>query len=834
VVNQEVGTETTSKEDHNGAATTSTMSITQIVTGSSVVVSQVIATSSMNPKTVITEVVNGKTVVTDIQANSPGSKTAVTAIISGQTVVTEVQAASSPPAPDQTTLTATVVNGQTLVTETPTTAPVPSQAVVTTVINSGTRVTGVYKTVVTAVVSGKTIVTDLINTGSARSSTLITAVISGQAIVTTVGLCNTTPTTSTASALPDLATSIYTTTTQYVSVIRTTGTDGEATSFSAVVVQTMITTSTGNGTRTVTQTSPTRPSQPKLSLSSSEKVVKGTFTTASYFAAQYLPSLVAVVIKAMWEMVFAAIKLVQPFERMNHAGGATAKYSVFAQYLSTSLSLDVLRSSGHGNFMPVAAASALVLVQIGTPLAAAAMSVRSSDICIIDDLERRCAPLWIVNKHMLRGVQASLGACMVLAVVLAVSLRRVRSGVSFDPSSFGALATMMNHEQLLQILQRLPPDIDNDTFEEVLDEHLFRVGYHKTSEGTSSYGIVASKEEGTASRSSFHRCDEYDYHAVTDSGLEVVNPEIECNSDANKFFQHNTHPTSYTHTTIITRIRNALITDVLSLLSITTLLALILAFYLDTQDDVFNTFFNSGTVWPKLLTVGLATIVSLQMSHIERVVRITEPFRRLAANAQYTTNTPNETTLLISRSGTPYSNLFQCVSLLASHELHGGRMTFQTLVALTAVFSDLNIIAVSGVVFSDAQTLAVYQGSSISSIVLTSIIFLLWLVILFWWRNNKTVNIVRAMKGAGTVGGMMRYLGGGGKDIVGEVARIMEEWEMRGLTGRVEGTVDNELKPCFGRFVGSDGGERWCVGFLKVEDEKEQQIFSDRRGSEHV
>lgn len=828
VVTEVVGTQTIVREEQKISTAGNVQSVTQVISGSTVVVPLVVATGLAGSSTMITEVVNGKTVITELQVTAPApSKTTVTAVVNGQTIVTELQVTA--PAPSKTTVTA-VINGQTTVTEMQVTGPASSKTAITTVVNGQTIVTEVYKTVVTAVVSGKTIVTEVVNTGPAVSRTLITEVVSGKTIITEVGITQPVSVATTANALAESSAAIYTTTTQYISVVTKTGTDGKLTSFSAVVVQTMIATSTPiTTTRTATQTSATRPPQPTLNLSSSEEVVRGSFTTASYFAAQYLPPLVAVIIKAMWEMVFAAIKLIQPFERMNHAEGAAAKYSVFAQYLSTSLSFDVFRSLSHGNFIPLAAAFALVLVQIGTPLASAAMSVKASDICIIDGQERWCAPVWVVNKPMLRSVEASLGACMLLAIFLAILMRRFRSGIPSDPSSFGALALLMNHEQLHRDIQRVPPDTDNNIFEDALEHHQFFLGYQKTAEGTAKYGIIASKE-GEASNSNLPSRNGYNYHAVANPGLETIVPEIVLNPNSDVSSQYSTHSNSYTRTSILTRARNALVTDMLGLASTTILLALLLTYYLDNNDDAFNTFFNSGTVLPKFLVVGLATIASLQMSHIERVIRITEPFRRLAANTRHTSHVPNETTLLISRSGTPYSNLPQSITLLVSHELHGGRMTFQTLIALTAVLSDLNIIAVSGVVFSEAQTLAVYQGSCISSIALTSAIFLMWLVVFFWWRNNKTVKIVRTTKSAGTIGGMMRYLGGGGKDVVDEVSRIAEEWDVRNSTGRFEGG-DNGLKPCFGRFVGSDEKERWCIGFLRTEGERENVGMRERRQS---
>jgi len=189
----------------------------------------------------------------------------------------------------------------------------------------------------------------------------------------------------------------YTTTTQYTSLVTTAGTDGKLTSFSAVVVESVVLTSTPavlTVRPTTTSTSPpsstSRSQHPSFVLSSSEKVVNGTFTKYRYAVAMYLPACLAVLVKVVWEIVFASINLMQPFERMAAACGVKAQYSVFAQYLSSAISLDMFTSLGHGNLVPLWSVLLYLVVQIGAPLAAISMAIRSRDTCIIDGRQNRC------------------------------------------------------------------------------------------------------------------------------------------------------------------------------------------------------------------------------------------------------------------------------------------------------------------------------------------------------------------------------------------------------------------------------------------------------------
>ncbi|KAK5938682.1 hypothetical protein PMZ80_008873 [Knufia obscura] len=627
----------------------------------------------------------------------------------------------------------------------------------------------------------------------------------------------------------------YTTTTQYTSMVTTTGANGKVTSFSAVVIETVVlTTSPAPQTLTSSRTSSattkpsvTRPPQPSFVLTPSEKTIDGTFTKASYFLSMYLAPLLAVVIKAMWETVFAAIRLIQPFERMAGPVGAGA-YSLFAQYLSSSFSFDMFNSIGYGNLLPLWSAILYSIVQIGAPLAAASMTVKSRDICIIDGKERRCDPTWVVNVPLLRGLEGVLVTCLILVFLVLWSARRSRSGVSSDPSSLASLALLMNHESLLHDIQQVDPDADHSAYEAALEGHRVRLGHHNNNGDRRMYGIISSggtklpelDDESTAYgsntiRSSTH----YTYQAIHNPATTVQS-------------------SSYARTTFVSRARHNFTMDILGLFFPLTLLTLVLTFYLDNNlNDIFNKFLNSNTIGPKLVLVGLASLSSLHLSHLERSVRITEPFRRLAANAPHsnpssllsffgrakrrantrTTPAPPETTILISRSGTRYSNIPQCLALLARHQLHGGRMMFQTLLSLTAILSDLNIIAVAGVPYNDAMTWEVYQGSCIASLAITSWIVLMYIVVLFWWRRNEVVQVVGGRsisKGVGTIGGLMRWLLSGGPEVIEAIGRVKEErnawkeWKKRYAHEGESGT-----KVWFGRtgVVGANGKERWAV-----------------------
>lgn len=459
---------------------------------------------------------------------------------------------------------------------------------------------------------------------------------------------------------------------------------------------------------------------------------------------------------------------------------------------------------------------------VGGPVAAASMRAQARSYCNVDGIQMRCDPVWVVNVVLLRGVEVALGVCLGLVLLMLRSVRGRKSGVASDPSSLASLASLMNHEPLLNDIQKINPDSDCATPEHALAQHQFFIEYHKNPQGHLRYGIIGlrstkvdferSKLKGNSSSSNAYISNAnggYRYHSVP-------NPSRSSYPSARITFLH--------------RARNHLLSDILGLLLPLTLFIRILTWYLDNNDDSLNNFFNSNTLWPKLLLVALATLSVLHLSHLERVVRITEPFRRLAVDPnsnQPPRNRPSppETTLLISRSGTPYSNIINCISLFLSQDLlrrRSGRISFQTLVTITAVLADLNTIAAASVAFNDAQTWRVYQMSSTASITLSAWTVLVYLVFLLWWRRSESVRAVSEDPmglnvWVGTIGWTMRWLllGQNIEDVLEAVARAREHADKRQLKQWDLGTEYrgrremNASGPniCFGK-IGSVGANR--------------------------
>lgn len=124
----------------------------------------------------------------------------------------------------------------------------------------------------------------------------------------------------------------------------------------------------------------------------------------------------------------------------------------------------------------------------------------------------------------------------------------------------------------------------------------------------------------------------------------------------------------------------------------------------------------------------------------------------------------------------------KCLSLLGKHELHGGGMTYQTLISITTILSDLNTITVAGILYNDATTWEAYRGSCIASFAITSWTPLMHIIFLFWWRRNDVVQVFGGKsisKGVRAIGGLVKWLATSEPGAVEAVGRVRGEREVR-------------------------------------------------------
>lgn len=134
-------------------------------------------------------------------------------------------------------------------------------------------------------------------------------------------------------------------------------------------------------------------------------------------------------------------------------------------------------------------------------------------------------------------------------------------------------------------------------------------------------------------------------------------------------------------------------------------------------------------------------------------------------------------------------------------------MWFEFVIGVTAVLSDLNIIAVSGVLMTFSQTKGAYEFSSLTALVITGWMVIVNLVVIFWWRRQPGVrNLPRQPE---TVGVVLSYL------CNSKMAYDFANMGMEGLNEaeRDEMILSKGMRYRFGVIRGEDGKDRYTVDY---------------------
>lgn len=528
---------------------------------------------------------------------------------------------------------------------------------------------------------------------------------------------------------------------------------------------------------------------PRFEVGFFEVVVKGTFTDFTFFTARYLVPILAVFIKAYGECIVSSLKLMEPFHRLSSASGATSSTSISSEYLSSSLSRDAINALREGHLLTIWSLIMHVLLTTATPLATSAMIVKTRNICTSSEATYTCDPAWLVNTIFLRSVEGILIVCFILVLILIFSTWHYYIDLSKNPSSVASIVSLLNHPTFLLHLRQLDPEIQDSAFAKALSNHLFWLGLHED-ENTrrETYGIVAYAN--CTPQISSHQ----NQRALTATLLDYRTcprpPSVRPPSKPSSLF-------SELSPRIISTLK-----DLLQILTTIALLTFLSTYYFNNQPDSFNAFFNSQTRYPRLLLNILAVVIDIQIKELERVTRITEPYRRLSLHKPRP-----ETTIDLTVNGTCWSNLPHCLYHLARYR-RNGHMMWQTIVTTVACLSDFNIIMVGSVPQDDAMTRKNYQACTYGSVIITGLNLLVILTTMIWWRNTYVVkNMPRK---PGTIGSACGYLCG---------SKLVKEAN-ESYNGDVSLMLSVRRRYTFGKMECTDGKQRWCID---IENERNDQ-----------
>ncbi len=423
-----------------------------------------------------------------------------------------------------------------------------------------------------------------------------------------------------------------------------------------------------------------------------------------YFRATYLPVLIAVILKLIWTIVFISTKTMEPFYLLSRKGGASAKESLSADYLTASMSLGGIKNLFVGHPVIILVTLVYACLSVLPSIATQSTTVRAIGWCRDPNLTlERCNPMWYLNMDYARALQAILATIAVIICLMVVLTMRRRSGVFSNPSTIATMASLLNSEEFMHDLRDIDQRISRSSAKAILNPYRYTLSDHQTSSGSLRYGIVRTLGQPEEYIVDYRRQQGY-------SSMNQPPPGRTALRNSQSTFS------------------NRSLIDTIFLLSLLALLGVLVGYYMDGKDDPFNNFFNHDSKSRFVLTCA-ASLIDIRWKQLEQEVRLLTPYRRL-----FLGSAKPESTILVSQNSTPLTSIFQAL---------WRRNFFHAFVALVAILSDVLIITIGGVPYNSGQIWLDFLVSIYTSWAILAIMLLTVLAMFRWRALNEKMMMPR-------------------------------------------------------------------------------------------
>lgn len=225
-----------------------------------------------------------------------------------------------------------------------------------------------------------------------------------------------------------------------------------------------------------------------------------------YFTATYLLVIVAVCFKSTWLIIFANVKLNEPFYQLSQPGGADSTTGLFFEFLATGFPVDHFKAGFSGNwtswFMIVSYA-VLLLMLIVPAVAAEAFSVQNVVGHCVNGKESDsgCAQrVWTISERPVRILELAL-VFMGFAVLLVLVMQmRRRHTMSLKRTNLENIGHMLKDPPTLAVFRSADPNASHEECNNILTQHRYRLEIQASGHNLDS-DILKSTPEEVATKS---------------------------------------------------------------------------------------------------------------------------------------------------------------------------------------------------------------------------------------------------------------------------------------------------------------------------------------------
>lgn len=201
------------------------------------------------------------------------------------------------------------------------------------------------------------------------------------------------------------------------------------------------------------------------------------------FGGGYAPVIVARLIAYAWTGIHAQQSLYQAFSSLAQPGGAPG-----TALLGSSVSSMWYSWIGYGAVIAL------------TPLAPEILYLDTNYKCDKPDYNNLVNPCWppkvSINEWPLRLAQGLLGLVAIATAMAAIRNYRKPSGLTADPTSIAATASVMGHPKVTQDFLALGPEASKRQLKEMLKDKQYKLDTYIAPSGAERYGLVPVVKDG--------------------------------------------------------------------------------------------------------------------------------------------------------------------------------------------------------------------------------------------------------------------------------------------------------------------------------------------------
>jgi len=444
-----------------------------------------------------------------------------------------------------------------------------------------------------------------------------------------------------------------------------------------------------------------------------------TFKNYYYFFAMYLPKMIAVVMSTMWGVIFANLKLMEPFYQLSAHSGAFARDTMFGNYLSTALSLSSLSATFRGQWVLIFAGTILLGWLAVVALVSEVMTVISTGECTgVDGNNFRCAPGWAVNRLVLNMLIGFVGLIFIFVFILTCLIsRRKRSGVFADPASLASMTELLGNQAVIDDLRKIDPSTSDKETKTLLGENRYKLGFYNVTTGKqihdnpdeddsdTRYGLIKIAGDPMPQKLAFGR----------PTGYGVVS-----NPSSRKIVESKAN---------VNRRLLQLATYAIMLLTTMAIFVVVLYYYLDDKSDPLNDFFNNNGFGPRFVLTGLSMIITTGWSRTSQEVTLIAPYRNMARamHSPMPTGVSASRSILAPTSCNPFAAVYNGLR---------SRNYMVAAVAISTILGDVLLIAISGVPFTAGQIKPSLQASAFTSLAILAIMAMTSVAVIIHHRTS--------------------------------------------------------------------------------------------------